>query len=218
MYEETYREVGLWFKTAEELFKHYKCRVVCDDDISYVILFQLRKNNNKISLICHDGKRTSKDSLITTLISLLNKPGWVLEASGAVSWILRKNECPIIKDINIIKNAVLGKEIEEITINEKFDITDPKSQYYTHTYFKDKGGEPKYKNDETLFGISLCNYKDTEDNCTRTCSSNTSFTPDTESITGGKKILNKKQSSKSSLANVNTVKGKKVSRLKNSAL
>jgi hypothetical protein len=169
MYQRSYGDAGekLWFRTKEDMFK-YPCSVVlnCQDkDVMSFVMFQQRKHANKISLLVHNSTPEGKKYLINTTVSLLSMRGWVLEASGAVSWIMRKNKVNVITSHKTIKRVLDLSDDERIDINEDFDITDKKSYHYLHQYMKD--GYVMFENKETLFGIGGCNYS--KHGCDRKC-------------------------------------------------
>mmetsp|Transcript_4384 Transcript_4384/g.6909 ORF Transcript_4384/g.6909 Transcript_4384/m.6909 type:complete len:293 (-) Transcript_4384:826-1704(-) len=177
MYEATYRSAGenLWFTTKEQL-QSYACSVktVCDKDtLLCYIMFQSRKRVNKISLVCHNGTKDGKKALINLLVQKLSQPGFVIEASGALSWVLRKNEVPFMSDLNEIMDILeVGVRNETISINENFNAEDKNTQHYTHEYYG-SNHSLLFQNQETLFGIGGCTFKETEGqkNCDRECQS-----------------------------------------------
>lgn len=169
MYETSYKGAGqsLWFKSAEDLFK-YPCAFVIHevkDHILCYIMFQKRKIANKISLLSHNGTTQGKRRVMELVSDLLKTKGWILEASGAVSWVLRKRETPIIESERNINRLLNIDHDERIIINNKFNINDKTTQYYYHQYYKD--GIIQFENEETLFGVSGCKFNN--DNCTRYC-------------------------------------------------
>jgi len=171
MYIKSYSSTGnLWFKTPRDMFK-YPCEIIIDNgyqnNISYFIMYQKRTNVNKISLIVNDGSREGKDNLFFYLNELLNTKGWIIEASGAVSWIFRsKYNVPIIYNLNKIINLLdLNIENENIVLNPNFNINDKNSNVYTHQYYKD--GIIQFQNPETLFGTEGCVFS--SNTCNRSC-------------------------------------------------
>ena len=171
MYKNTYSNAGqdLWFKTKTELLSRYPCLLCYDGNYKKLyVLYQFKKGFNKISLVCHDGTPTQKQNSIQIRKDLVNTPGWMLEASGATSWILRKGHAPMISNESDIKNALDindENENDKIEMNVGFDVNDKNSYQYTRV-FKTLTGEI-YRTNETLFGISPCRYVTTS--CDRKC-------------------------------------------------
>ena len=179
MYVQSYSNAGneLWFKNPEELLRYDCAAMICDASgkiITY-ILIQRRRNINKLSLCCHDGTYNGKQMLVQLIKLLLNQPGNVLEAAGAVSWLLRRETTDTITLPEIISDPLLIADIldlntkptEFIRINKDFDIKDKHSHHYEH-YFT-KNGVVEHVNKETLFG-KICESKQfTSDDCDRRC-------------------------------------------------
>jgi hypothetical protein len=148
MYEESYT-IGnqpLWFKTKEELFSKYPCFTSIDNQylISYV-MFQFKNNYNKISLVCHNGTVEGKNLSIELRHNLLIQPGWILEASDKVSWILRsKKQTPIIYNyIDIIHALDIEENNQEYKIEMNINFN-PKIKYsyqYTRVHYNKRKGQ-----------------------------------------------------------------------------
>lgn len=102
-------------------------------------------------------------------VQKLSQPGFVIEASGALSWVLRKNEVPFMSDLNEIMDILeVGVRNETITINPNFNAKDKNTQHYTHEYYG-SNHSLLFQNQETLFGIGGCTFKETggQKNCDR---------------------------------------------------
>ena len=192
MYVKTYLNANggeLWYKSKEELFiPSYVCGIILNNNsldeselmnIKAYCIFQKKKYVNKISLTCHDGTPDGKNEAIQLRVKYINMQNWIIEASGATAWILRKFKSPCITDIDIIKKLLEIDDInEKIVININFtiddfnnidDINNPPNKnlfYYYHIYIKDE--KEIYKNEETLFGISGCDNFD-NNSCERKC-------------------------------------------------
>lgn len=175
MYVNSYTNAGqtLWFKSSTDMFK-YPCGYLThctkneynNSDIQCFIMYQSRRFCNKISLLCHNNTDEGKTNVIGLCLSLLGQPGWVLEASGAVSWLLRKKHAPIITNPTLIDQILtIDHSKERIVMNDDFDYNNKLSSQYTHQYLVE--GIVKFSNQETLFGTSGCEY-DTQ-HCNRTC-------------------------------------------------
>jgi hypothetical protein len=171
MYKNTYSNAGqdLWFKTKEELLSRYPCLICYDGNYKKLyVLYQFKKGFNKISLVCHNGTPNEKRNSVQIRKDLVSTPGWMLEASGATSWILRKEHAPMISAEYDIKTALDisdENENDKIEMNLGFDINDKNSYQYTRE-FKTLTGEV-YKTNETLFGTSSCRY--VTNSCDRKC-------------------------------------------------
>jgi hypothetical protein len=181
MYKQTYINANqsVWFKKSEDLLR-YNCGIIIKDDnitnitkyilhsLKAFLLFQFKKYINKISLVAHDGTDEGKKLVIQLLYDYCNTQGYCLEASGPLSWILRKKNCPIITDINIINKMldIKNNPNHKIVINPLFDYHDKESYQYNHEFYKD--GIKQFSRPETLFGISMCKFNSKND-CKRKC-------------------------------------------------
>jgi hypothetical protein len=150
MYYRSYSDAGekLWFGNQAELVKGYPCGVayVCSksgntEDVQCAVLFQKRKIAKtqdhytvKLSLIIHAGTVDSKAQLFNLLGDLLKQPGVYIEASGAVSWLLRKNNVPMIASEKQIHELLQLPQDQQIVINPVYRANDKASQYYVHIY------------------------------------------------------------------------------------
>ena len=175
MYTNTYSNAGqsLWFKNKEELINRYPCLICYNGEYKKLyVLYQFKNNFNKISLVCHNGTNDEKKNSIKIREELISTPGWILEASGAVSWLLRKNGAPIIYDEADIKSALdINDENknDRIEMNKKFDIKNKDSYQYTRIY-NDTKANKEYRTNETLFGLKPCKYA--LKGCDRICNEN----------------------------------------------
>ena len=175
MYVQSYTLGGqeLWFKNKEELFKRYPC-VITFDNMHLIVyaMYQFKKKYNKISLVCHNGSEIGKKMSIELIYKLINKPGWILEASDKVSWLLRKRGAPIINDYESIIDAlnIRDNRNDTIEINDSFNYNKQITFQYTRIYH-DSINDKTYRSHETLFGIKPCNYNK-NNNCSRQCLEN----------------------------------------------
>jgi hypothetical protein len=196
MYANTYESAGqpLWFKNPRELFNNrYKCLICKNFDYTTAyLLLQFKTNFNKISLICHDGTQKGKQILFELLEDLLKNPGTIMEASDAVSWVLRKKECPMILEKTDIENAldIVNSKHDKIKMNESFAINNKNTQSYTRIFTDNENNT--YYSDETLFGSIGCVFN--SNNCNRTCIQN--------SVGSGKKKRNNKKSKRRKTKNL----------------
>jgi hypothetical protein len=153
-YHSAYQEI--WYKTPNELFQSkYVGLITAKDYNEYYILYQLKSKSVKLSVICHNGTQESKKNLLNLIELLLKRKGFIMEASCAVSWILRKRNVPIIVGKKQIENALEIDDTNQndfICINEDWDIMDKNQQYYCRQIRDEKSGNVYISND-TLFGI-----------------------------------------------------------------
>jgi len=171
MYVKTYTDAGeeLWFKNTEQLFSRYPCFLTINNsqDKAYV-MYQFKSKFNKISLVCHDSSPEGKALVIELLVKLLSSPGYILEAAGAVSWVLRKQGVPVISDKRDIENALditPENKNDTIVMNTKFSMIDKYEQNYKRIFIDSSGS--KYTSEDTLFGLAPCKFN------TNSCVGNT---------------------------------------------
>lgn len=191
MYVETYASAGYGsrFNNKDQLFTKYPCIFAIRRYYTRAfVLIQHKQYYNKISAVCHNNTPLGKAILWHMLHTLLNQPGTIIEASGAVSWILRKNGiAPIITDPNVIRTAIDLKPNEQLIITPNYDFTKRDNQYYTRITYKQKNGAMvEDRKEETLFGLPIgCTY-DTND-CKREC------TQYIQLVSGGRKKSHKRR-------------------------
>lgn len=173
MYSNTYTNAGedLWFKTKEQLFERYHCLITTNDtkiiNAKAYLMYQIRNTFNKISLICHDGTEEGKKLCMDLVLELINTSGWMIEAANKVSWILRKNNAPMILDKSQIVEA-LNVSNDDIIINSDFNVGEKNTYHYERIYVDPKTHK-KYISKETLFGTTSCDYVTNESVCFRKC-------------------------------------------------
>jgi hypothetical protein len=162
MYAKTYTDAGqeLWFKNAEELLSRYPCFLTINNsqDKAYV-MYQFKSKFNKISLVCHDSSPEGKALVVELLVKLLSSPGYILEATGAVSWVLRKQGVSVIGDKHDIENALditPENKNDVIEMNSNFSMTDKTQQSYKRI-FTDSSGK-QFTSEDTLFGLAPCKF------------------------------------------------------------
>ena len=181
MYAKTYTDAGqeLWFKNADELFGRYPCFLTINNsqDKAYV-MYQFKSKFNKISLVCHDSSPEGKALVVELLVKLLSSPGYILEATCAVSWVLRKQGVSVIGDKQDIENALditPENKNDVIEMNPNFSMTDKTQQSYKRI-FTDNSGK-QFTSEDTLFGLAPCKFNTnscvgnlcTAKKCTRKC-------------------------------------------------
>jgi len=173
MYVKTYAAAGYGsrFSTADELFEKYPCMYALQRYYSRAfVLVQHKQFYNKISAVCHNDTPLGRAILFHIIGTLLNQPGTIIEASGAVSWILRKRGlAPMITNPTIIRIAIGLKPQDELLINPNYDINNKDNQYYTRIVYTQKNGTwIADRKSETLFGTPYgCRFS--ADDCTRQC-------------------------------------------------
>lgn len=193
MYVVSYSMGGqdLWFKTPAELIARYPCLVHMGDMFAVYAMFQFKPRANKLSLFCHNGTPATKQQSIDLRLALVSMPGFILEASAKVAWLLRKLGAPIIRDRAQIESLLdnAGNPNDTIEMNPDFDISriaDPahKNMFQYTRVFRttDAEGRPiEYSTHETMFGVGGCEFAG--DGCDRRCISQ---------IVGGKRRPHKR--------------------------
>jgi hypothetical protein len=165
MYYKTYSKTGekLWFGRKEEISKSkpYGVAYVYHDskgkDVRCAVLFENQKVAHKqyvvkISLIIHSGTQESKHQLFDLLCAMLSHPGVYIEASGAVSWFLRKKHTPIILSHDIIMGLLRLPPDQSIVMNPVYKWGNKCSQVYIHLYWSSPKGGFSFADPETMFG------------------------------------------------------------------
>ena len=146
MYVRTYTEAGqpLWYTSPEQL-RRYTCSFVLSELHGHVdafILYTALPRVSKISLFGHSGTPASKTRVLDELVSLLERPGYVLEASGAVSWSLRKRGLRPFEGADMIAqlldldqvNRAASFEEQGIIMNPDYRFANKNTQVYTHVF------------------------------------------------------------------------------------
>ena len=119
----------------------------------------------KISLFGHDGTPAGKANVLQKLVTMLSgSAGYIMEASGAVSWALRKSGLTPITDHTTIVdllnldqlNASSGFEEQNIHMNTAYVLADKNSQVYVHTFVNKLTQDVMFSNPASLFGSASC--------------------------------------------------------------
>lgn len=232
----TYGKQAIWF-TQEKLFEKYPCLITVNKQYDkFYIMYQLMNNYNKISLIAHNLLPDSITELFSMLYHLLNNAGYIMEASGAVSWKLRKLKTNYFNTKESIEKAldinIYNINSDKITINTDFlyatnthsnnaEINIQKKNmklnyHYSRTHIDSKTGNI-YTNYETLFGNpdSICSFEGKLD-CSRDCKPlvNNNLTPKQGGNRFGTKL--KKTHKNNSRKNIKKKKSKNLKKYKNS--
>ena len=164
MYNSTYSYLGkenMWWKTPDQVrtgLLYYEHTIqLClkagsESAPNCCFLYNERPMANKISVVLHDGTKEGKKFMMKQLTELLISPGWMMEASDALSWCLRTKQRLIpITDLDLATKMLnLDGKTEKLVPNLKYDPTDKGSQMYTHHYLVDG-----FANPETLFGTPI---------------------------------------------------------------
>jgi len=123
MYENSYREIGLidfggW--NGLHNYLNCSCYLLIDTDtdtqqeLNGIILYWLSEYGNKISLVISKTPEIAKNYVIPKLIELLNIPGFFIELSDALEYLVRKKDLDNIKDKEIIKKLIPHLNDEDI--------------------------------------------------------------------------------------------------------
>jgi Methyltransferase domain. len=158
MYARSYSEANLdlWLDSPQELANYSDSIMYLERNkkIISVLMYKLLSNTNKISLVAHDSTREGKDKMIEKIVQLMSTSGWIIEASGALSWILRsKYNLSPITDKNVIYSLlhISDKQRQKIQMNPDYNEQDKTKQVYTHIYYS-RDGKLQHQNAESLFG------------------------------------------------------------------
>ena len=123
MYKNSYSAIGLIDFGGWDGMKNYlncSCYLLIDetDDLYGIILYWLGEYGNKISLVISLTPEIGKTYIIPKLIELLRTPGFYIELSGALEYLVRKNGLDNIKDKTIIK-SLIPQLIDEDIFDER---------------------------------------------------------------------------------------------------
>ena len=182
MYTNSYKEIGLIdFGGWEGLQKYLNCSCyfLIDTDtpkeLNGIILYWLSDYGNKISLVISKTPEIAKTYVIPKLIELLQIPGFYVELSDALEYLVRKNGLDNIKDKEIIKKLIPHLKDEDIfnegderckiyPLNKKNNTQSPSGSYLRE--IKDIGIHRK-----ALYGLPCLSKVFDNDTCERKCAS-----------------------------------------------
>ena len=182
MYTNSYKEIGLIdFGGWEGLQKYLNCSCyfLIDTDtpkeLNGIILYWLSDYGNKISLVISKTPEIAKTYVIPKLIELLQIPGFYVELSDALEYLVRKNGLDNIKDKEIIKKLIPHLKDEDIfnegderckiyPLNKKNNTQSPSGSYLRE--IKDIGIHRK-----ALYGMPCLSKVFDNDTCDRKCAS-----------------------------------------------
>jgi hypothetical protein len=133
MYITTYTNANqlLWFKKKEDLKSYDKYFIINN----YKGVLAFRSRNLKVGLLMHDETPVGK-KMVMDKLACLAKNNYLVEVSGAVSWILRKkyNLVPIRDKATI--ERLLGYEV---VMNDDYDGQDKYSNVHRRLdYFENR--------------------------------------------------------------------------------
>ena len=180
MYEKTYRDIGLIDFGGWEGLQNYlncSCYLLIGTDgtqeLNGIILYWLGEYGNKISLVISNTPEIGKKYVIPKLIQLLETPGFYVELSDALEYLVRKNGLDNIKDKEIIKKLIPHLEDGDIfdeederrviyPLNKKNNMPSPSGSYLRT--IKDIGIHRK-----ALYGLPCLSKVFDNDKCDRKC-------------------------------------------------
>jgi len=130
MYESSYKKIGLIDFGGWDGLKEYlscSCYLLEDENNSIhgIILYWLSDYGNKISLVISETPAIGKTYVIPKVIELLQIPGFYVELSDALEYLVRQNGLDNIKDKDTIKML-----IPQLTDEEIFDKDDERCMRY----------------------------------------------------------------------------------------
>ena len=180
MYENSYREIGLIDFGGWEGLQNYlncSCYLLIDtqqgQELNGIILYWLSEYGNKISLVISNTPAIAKTYVIPKLIELLQIPGFYIELSDALEYLVRKDGLDNIKDKEIIKKLIPHLNDEDIfnendercelyPLNVLKNISSPSGSYLRD--IKDIGIHRK-----ALYGLPCLSKNFDKDDCDRKC-------------------------------------------------
>jgi hypothetical protein len=194
MYASSYKEIGLIDFGGWDGLKDYlscSCYLLEDkqNSIHGIILYWLSDYGNKISLVISETPEIGKTYVIPKLIKLLQIPGFYVELSDALEYLVRKSGLD-----NIIDKGIIKMLIPQLTDEEIFDKDDERCMMYPLNKIKNipspAGSFLRNIKDigihrKALYGLPCLSKEFNSNKCDRICKSR-----------GGKKISLKKISLK----------------------
>jgi hypothetical protein len=154
LYVNTYKmaKQEVWFTNSQSLLRYTHTYFLdkYNPTLGFIMFRKLKGYINKIGLIAHNGTKFAKTKLVELINMLAHQRGWIIETSGALSWILKKLHSPMITDTNKIRMLVCSKPNQDIYLNSAFDTKDKNQQFYVKTYRRNDG--TIIEDSKTLFG------------------------------------------------------------------
>lgn len=121
MYTKTYLDAGMDLSADdwEEMQAKYKATALKDVDSDHTpdafIIYKPTKWGNKIALLGTNGKKEAKSDIVKKLLQMVNTRGWFIEASLRMEELLSQANAPVIKDEEMIRDAVGADKKPEFT-------------------------------------------------------------------------------------------------------
>lgn len=84
-----------------------------DPEIDAVSVSKKGPGGTKFTATGHDGSSDAKSKVVNHKADLLKQSGFYIEVSGKIKDVLVAKGAPIVKDPEVIKKALAGKEIEK---------------------------------------------------------------------------------------------------------
>ena len=146
MYKDTYKTAGLniWFKNIKGISR-YKYILIYSEKCNIIsaMMYNYKNDYNKISIVIHNGTKKGKTILMNKLSILLLSGYYIMEASGAVSWLLR-NRYRLYPHTN--QNIIEKLLQKTVIMNDNFKQEDKYSYVYLNVI------NSNLINKESLFG------------------------------------------------------------------
>jgi len=178
MYRNSYEKIGLIDFGGWDGMKSYlncSCYLLKEDDktLNGIILYWLSEYGNKISLVISLNSDIANKYIIPKLIELLKTPGFYIELSDALEYLIRKKGMENIKDKQIIKMLIPEIKDEDIfdegderlkiyPLNKIKNIDSPSGSYLRE--IKDIGIHRK-----ALYGMPCLKKNFNKEGCNRIC-------------------------------------------------
>ena len=99
---------------------------------------------SKIQGVGHDGTKESKKIIIEKMINKLNEPGFWIEASDSLEYVLDKNLCPKVEDLETLQKLFPDSKIE--LLNKSFYSSTYERTLHDGSFVKESVfGRPQFK-------------------------------------------------------------------------
>lgn len=123
------------------------------DEIDACIFYREPRANeewvgSKIQGIGHDGTIESKKIIIEKMIDKLNEPGFWIEASDSLEYVLNNNNVPKIEDVESLQKLFPNSKIELLSgyENERFYSSTYERTIHDGSFVKESVfGKPQFK-------------------------------------------------------------------------
>lgn len=94
-------------------YDYWEAMDINDNPDADAVIFGKTKNGIKVSGLGHNGEQIAKEALIKHMAEVLKKPGYWIEASGAVAGALKRFGVPILDGREKIQKLFPGSEVTE---------------------------------------------------------------------------------------------------------